>query len=165
MPLSQCESAVCKENNARGQLHLQTRGSRFVKFQVGPECDEFTATTAPLMLFFFVSICVQVAKIQEMADQVPHGHVPRSMTVHLSGELTRKLTAGDVVAVSGIFLPVPYSGYRALRAGLIADTFMEAMYIRQLKKSGMETGRAVSQVRELAALLIAQHPNIVENKY
>lgn len=52
------------------------------------------------------------------------GSIPRSMTVHLNAELTRSCTAGDDVVVSGIFLPVPYTGYRALRAGLLADTYV-----------------------------------------
>jgi len=31
------------------------------------------------------------AKIQELAEHVPKGHIPRTMTVHLRGELTRKV--------------------------------------------------------------------------
>jgi hypothetical protein len=45
---------------------------------------------------------------------------------------------GDVVSVSGIFLPVPYTGFRAMRAGLVADTFLEATSIRQMKKRYQE---------------------------
>jgi len=30
-------------------------------------------------------------KIQELAEHVPKGHIPRTMTVHLRGELTRKV--------------------------------------------------------------------------
>jgi len=37
---------------------------------------------------------------------VPVGHIPRSMTVHLTGENTRKATPGDVVIVSGVRLAV-----------------------------------------------------------
>lgn len=37
------------------------------------------------------------AKIQELAEHVPKGHIPRTMTVHLRGELTRKV---------GYFLPI-----------------------------------------------------------
>lgn len=29
--------------------------------------------------------------MQELAEHVPKGHIPRSMTVHLRGELTRKV--------------------------------------------------------------------------
>jgi len=30
-----------------------------------------------------------------------------------------------LVTVTGVFLPARYQGYRAIRAGLIADTFLE----------------------------------------
>lgn len=41
---------------------------------------------------------------------------------------------GDVVELSGIFLPIPYVGFRAMRAGLIADTYLEAMSVTHFKK-------------------------------
>jgi DNA replication licensing factor MCM7 len=31
-------------------------------------------------------------------------------------------------------LPTPYTGFRAIRAGLLQDTFLESMYVHQLKK-------------------------------
>ncbi len=36
--------------------------------------------------------------------------------------------------ISGIFLPTPYTGFRAMRAGLVADTYLEAMSVTQTKK-------------------------------
>ncbi len=107
MPLVQCPVASCC--NGTGRLQLQTRASKFAKFQE--------------------------VKIQEEADQVPQGHVPRSMTVHLNGELTRSCSAGDMITLSGIFLPIPYTGFRALKAGLITDTYMEATNVEKHKKS------------------------------
>mmetsp|Transcript_15264 Transcript_15264/g.62328 ORF Transcript_15264/g.62328 Transcript_15264/m.62328 type:complete len:220 (+) Transcript_15264:976-1635(+) len=53
------------------------------------------------------------------------GSIPRSMTVHMTAELTRACKAGDNVVLTGIFLPVPYTGYRALRAGLLSDTYVK----------------------------------------
>ncbi|CAD5192877.1 unnamed protein product [Musa acuminata subsp. malaccensis] len=108
MPLFECPSNRCKINKAKGNLILQLRASKFLKFQE--------------------------VKIQELAEHVPKGHIPRSLTVHLRGELTRKVVPGDVVELSGIFLPIPYSGFRALRAGLVADTYLEAMSITHFKK-------------------------------
>ncbi|CAL9203220.1 DNA replication licensing factor MCM7 [Musa acuminata AAA Group] len=108
MPLFECPSNRCKINKAKGNLILQLRASKFLKFQE--------------------------ARIQELAEHVPKGHIPRSLTVHLRGELTRKVVPGDVVELSGIFLPIPYSGFRALRAGLVADTYLEAMSITHFKK-------------------------------
>ncbi|XP_057519852.1 DNA replication licensing factor MCM7 [Amaranthus tricolor] len=108
MPLFECPSRRCKTNNTKGNLILQLRASKFMKFQE--------------------------AKIQELSEHVPKGHIPRSMTVHLRGELTRKVAPGDVVELSGIFLPIPYTGFRAMRAGLVADTYLEAMSVTHFKR-------------------------------
>eukprot|EP00501_MAST-03F_sp_TOSAG23-6_P002605 GSMAST32.ASY1.ANO1.2746.1 assembled CDS len=89
----------------RGKLFMQTRGSKFVKFQT--------------------------AKMQELPDQVPIGHIPRSMTVHLCGELTRSAMPGDQLTVSGMFLPTPYTG-------LTADTYLEGMHIHALVEQAVE---------------------------
>jgi len=107
LPLTTCPVASCC--NATGRLHLQTRGCKFGKFQE--------------------------VKIQEEADSVPTGHVPRMMTVHLSGELTRSCSAGDTITISGVFLPMPHQGFKALKAGLVTDTYLEAMAIEHHKKS------------------------------
>ncbi|CAI7614015.1 hypothetical protein PCG10_004559 [Penicillium crustosum] len=109
LPLTECLSEECKKNNSKGQLFLSTRASKFVPFQE--------------------------VKIQEMADQVPVGHIPRTLTVHCHGALTRQLNPGDVIDVAGIFLPTPYTGFRAIRAGLLTDTYLEAQHITQHKKS------------------------------
>ncbi|KAG6497080.1 DNA replication licensing factor MCM7-like [Zingiber officinale] len=108
MPLFECPSTRCQINKAKGNLILQLRASKFLRFQE--------------------------ARIQELSEHVPKGHIPRSLTVHLRGELTRKVSPGDVVELSGIFLPIPYTGFRALRAGLVADTYLEAMSISHFKK-------------------------------
>jgi DNA replication licensing factor MCM7 len=109
MPLLQCTSEVCKANQVKGKLQMQTRGSKFIKFQE--------------------------VRIQEISEEVPMGHIPCSLVVHVRGELTRQCSPGDVAVVSGIFLPTPNTGFRALVAGLIGDTYMEAMDICQQKKS------------------------------
>ncbi|OJJ46640.1 hypothetical protein ASPZODRAFT_66081 [Penicilliopsis zonata CBS 506.65] len=109
VPLTECLSEECKRNNSKGQLFLSTRASKFIPFQE--------------------------VKIQEMADQVPVGHIPRTMTVHCNGSLTRQLNPGDVVDIDGIFLPIPYTGFRAIRAGLLTDTYLEAQHITQHKKA------------------------------
>lgn len=57
------------------------------------------------------------------------------MTIHLYGTLARTISPGDIVDISGIFLPTPYTGIRALRAGLLQDTFLEAQHVKQMKKS------------------------------
>jgi DNA replication licensing factor MCM7 len=109
LPLTECPSEICKQNNSNGQLFLSTRASKFIPFQE--------------------------VKIQEMADQVPVGHIPRTLTVHCQGALTRQLNPGDLVDVAGIFLPTPYTGFRAIKAGLLTDTYLEAQHITQHKKA------------------------------
>ena len=61
MPLFTCPVPACCNKN--GRLALQTRGSKFIKFQE--------------------------VKIQEEASEVPTGHVPRSMTIHLCAAAPR----------------------------------------------------------------------------
>ncbi|TFK30025.1 minichromosome maintenance protein mcm7p [Coprinopsis marcescibilis] len=112
-PITDCQNAdECLKNGIRGSLHMQTRACRFSPFQE--------------------------VKIQEMADQVPVGHIPRSMTIHVNGALTRMMNPGDVVHLGGVFLPVPYTGFQAIRAGLLTDTYLEVHYIHQLKKQYTE---------------------------
>ena len=108
-PMVECPSYECDKNNSKGQLFLSTRASKFLPFQE--------------------------VKIQEMADQVPVGHIPRTLTVHCHGTLTRQINPGDVVDVAGIFLPTPYTGFKAIRAGLLTDTYLEAQHVTQHKKA------------------------------
>jgi len=69
------------------------------------------------------------------------------MTVHVNGSLTRQMNPGDVVHLGGIFLPIPYTGFQAVRAGLLTDTYLEVHHIHQLKKqySEMETTPAIER--------------------
>ncbi|KAF2499180.1 MCM-domain-containing protein [Lophium mytilinum] len=108
-PMVECPSEDCKRNNTKGSLFLSTRASKFLPFQE--------------------------VKIQEMADQVPVGHIPRMLTIHCHGALVRQISPGDVVDVAGIFLPTPYTGFKAIRAGLLTDTYLEAQYVNQHKKA------------------------------
>ena len=108
-PMQICPSDECKRNDSKGQLFPSTRASKFLPFQE--------------------------VKIQEMADQVPVGHIPRTLTIHCNGSLTRQINPGDVVDVAGIFLPTPYTGFRAIKAGLLTDTYLEAQHITQHKKA------------------------------
>jgi DNA replication licensing factor MCM7 len=84
-----------------------------------------------------------------MADQVPVGHIPRSLTIHCHGAQTRQLNPGDVVDIAGIFLPTPYTGFRAIRAGLLTDTYLEAQHITQHKKSYNDIGMDSRTLRKI----------------
>ncbi|KAK7226086.1 hypothetical protein V2G26_014089 [Clonostachys chloroleuca] len=111
-PLISCPSPDCKTNQAKGQLTPSTRGSKFLPFQE--------------------------IKVQEMAEQVPIGQIPRTLTVLCYGSVVRQINPGDVVDISGIFLPTPYTGFKAMKAGLLTDTYLEAHHIVQHKKAYSE---------------------------
>jgi DNA replication licensing factor MCM7 len=89
-------------------LTLQCRGSKFVKFQE--------------------------IKIQEHSDQVPVGHIPRTLTILCRGEQTRCSQPGDHVLITGVFLP-KHKSNRQMQQGLLSETFMEAHRIVSLNKS------------------------------
>lgn len=50
-----------------------------------------------------------------MPDEVPPGATPRCISVHLRGDITRSAKAGDTVCIGGIFLPEPFTGWKALK--------------------------------------------------
>lgn len=100
MPVADCPSEDCRVNKSGGRLYLQTRGSKFTKFQE--------------------------IKIQEHSDQVPIGHIPRSLTILCRGETTREAMPGDHVVITGIFLPLMRAGFKQLVSGLLSETYIEA---------------------------------------
>lgn len=99
-PINQCNSEFCKSNRTGGRLQLQTRGSKFVRFQE--------------------------LKIQENSADVPEGHVPRTLTVHCKGANTRTVTAGDHISITGVFLPLAKStAFAQIAQGLLTETYLE----------------------------------------
>jgi len=109
MPLVNCESQDCKSNKSGGQLYLQTRGSKFMKYQE--------------------------IRIQEHSDQVPVGNIPRAMTIVANGENTRLVVPGDHVQVTGVLLPMLRQGFRGYTQGLATETFLEAHRVVKMNKS------------------------------
>ena len=113
-----CASGGVAENGGgarrrvMGVLKLETRGSKFTKFQE--------------------------LKLQELPSQVPMGHIPRSLSVYCRGELTRLANPGDIVTVDGIFLPQKVNdghGARGRKAGLMSTLFLDAQNLSVHKKS------------------------------
>ncbi|XP_066144848.1 DNA replication licensing factor Mcm7 [Euwallacea fornicatus] len=127
MPETLCPSEDCKVNKSGGRLYLQTRGSKFIKFQE--------------------------VKIQEHTDQVPVGHIPRSMTVFCRGEITRQALPGDHVAITGIFLPLARQGFKQITAGLMSETFLDAHKIISLNKTAEDEDAAKQLTPEELAVL------------
>ena len=128
MPVLECPSPQCRSQNIKGQLTLQTRGSRFVKLQEG--------------------------RLQEQQDQVQIGHIPRSMVVQWCGELTRQCSPGDAVILTGIFMPRPYTGIKAIKAGLLTDTYLLVQHVEPIKTAAKLQAHLEDTVeREMSKLL------------
>jgi DNA replication licensing factor MCM7 len=125
MPIEMCQSQDCQVNKSGGRLCLQTRGSKFVKFQE--------------------------IKIQEHSEQVPVGNIPRALTIYARGENTRLCRPGDHVGVTGIFLPVLKTGFRQMQQGLLSDTFIECHSLVKLNKTEDEEMLADQLTEEEAA--------------
>ena len=92
--------------------------------------------------------------------QVPQGATPRSLVIHLRGTLTRTCKPGDSVTVAGVFLPQPYTGFRAMRAGLLTTTYLDAMSVTQDKRSYKDTaadGTLRAQIEVSASSLYLVH--------
>ncbi|KAL7305760.1 hypothetical protein TKK_0002010 [Trichogramma kaykai] len=121
MPLQTCPSDDCRINKSGGRLYQQTKGSKFIKFQE--------------------------IKIQEHSDQVPTGHIPRSLSVYCRGEMTRKCQPGDHIVVTGIFLPIVRTGFSEREAaGLLSDTYLDAHLIDNL--NSVETDNTTNELSE-----------------
>lgn len=71
----------------------------------------------------------QELKVQEPSDQVPIGHVPRHIKVLAKGSMVKKASPGDFVTMTGVYMPAPFQGFQAMKAGLTHDTFLEVMDI------------------------------------
>jgi len=107
-PKVECPSTRCKQNQTKGQLIMQVKSSKFVSFQE--------------------------IKIQEPSDQVPIGHVPRTMNIIAKGVNTRRCSPGDIITVTGVYMPSPFHGFQAMRTGVLThDTYLEAFAVNKDK--------------------------------
>ena len=52
-----------------------------------------------------------------------------------TGERTRCCGPGDIITVSGIFLSLRLTGFRALKAGLQSNVYVESLVIEKQKLS------------------------------
>jgi len=111
-PLTICPSEKCVKNQTKGQLYHQIRTSKFVSYQE--------------------------LKVQEPSDQVPIGHVPRHIKVLAKGSMVKKASPGDFVTMTGVYMPAPFQGFQAMKAGLTHDTFLEVMDIVREKQNYSE---------------------------
>lgn len=101
--LEECFSEKCRTRKIRGALCLVARGSKFTKYQS--------------------------LQLQELTSDVPHGTIPRMISVECYADLTEQVKPGESVLLSGVFLPRPYYGFKKLRAGLLNDVYLHCTHI------------------------------------
>jgi len=114
LPLVDCPSQVCKNNQIHGKLYPQWRASKFVSYQE--------------------------IKIQEPQDQVPIGHVPRTLTVCALNENVKQCSPGNSVKIHGILLAKSTPICLGKKQALIQDIYLEASKIiksKETKKSDL----------------------------
>jgi len=100
-PKIECPSRRCEQNQTKGMLVMQVKSSKFISYQE--------------------------IKIQEPSDQVPIGHVPRTKSIIAKGVNTRRCSPGDIITVTGVYMPQPFHGFAAMRTGTLThDTYLEA---------------------------------------
>eukprot|EP00606_Chrysophyceae_sp_TOSAG23-5_P000291 GSChrysophyteH2.ASY1.ANO1.1034.1 assembled CDS len=119
MPIQVCVTQRCKDNKTTGRINMINRGSKFIKYQE--------------------------LRVQELPDQVPVGHIPRTITVQCKGEAVRQCGPGDIVTLSGIFLAQKFAGacvcvcvcvcFVGRRAGLSNSTYLLAHCIEREKQN------------------------------
>ena len=112
MPLLDCQSEQCRNNRSHGDIMQINRASKFLSFQ------EIT--------------------IQEPTNEVPTGHVPRSIKISCFGSTTRKCAPGDMIFVTGVYLPRMLNDTR-FKSKLLHDTYIEAYKIEKEKKNYKDT--------------------------
>ena len=136
LPMSKCETDQCKTNRAGGSVSLQLRTSKMTKFQE--------------------------IRIQEPANDVPAGNVPASMTVVLTGELTRSVLPGESVSITGVYVPFEYTGFQALKKGNTPDLYLMAHSIHKHKRGFADPSTDASDAILSRVLSSARSANIYE---
>ena len=144
-PLVECPSQECQMNRNKRPLIAMTRGARFVKFQE--------------------------IKLQESPEQVPQGNVPRSVTIYALGDaVTRVVSCGDRVLMSGVWLPLPLSsGFSGRRrrggdSALCTSTYLHCMQIAKDKQDYRDilASSLQSEAMQITLAEMSAEPRIYE---
>ena len=159
-----CQSKDCKARGSPGKLFLQSRGSKFIKFQE-MKIQELVRCPKPLHpgLNYSAHHAQKPRRMRVFSGRPgarrPHPALddrPRHRRAHAPGDARRRghrvrgpcrslfpvrapwigraEMGCSVRGMHQIFLPTPYTGFKAIRAGLLADTFLEAHSIEHMKK-------------------------------
>eukprot|EP00667_Euglena_gracilis_P003385 EG_transcript_3394 len=125
-PELSCSSERCKASQNFGRLFFQPRGSKFTKFQE--------------------------LRVQELPEEVPKGSIPRSLKVIAEEGASSQGTPGDIINVTGVYLPESAQGFKALMASTVTNVFFYALRIEQNKKSYAEYTASRKLQEEVEAL-------------
>lgn len=125
-PMSTCPSTECTCNTAKGELIMNHKASKYIDFQE--------------------------VRIQEPTEDVPHGSVPRHLSITLLGHLTNACAPGDVVVVKGVFLPRPLQSAHTIGSTLLHDTYFEAFDVTPIRKSTLDGMSIEQKMNELSVI-------------
>ncbi|KAL7668965.1 hypothetical protein ACOME3_009642 [Neoechinorhynchus agilis] len=121
MPLTACPGKECMVNRTTGTLTLQSKGSKFLKFQE--------------------------IRVQELSEQVPVGGIPSSLVVWCIGENTRQCKPGEIVEITGVLMPVQKNTpYKQMMQGLLTDVALVAHQLIKVNKSDDDVNIWDSQI-------------------
>ena len=133
MPTTTCPSQRCIDNKTAGRVNMLTRGSKFIKYQE--------------------------LRVQELPDQVPVGHIPRSITVQCKGEATRSCGPGDIVVICGIFLAQKQPGFRSGNHRVTSTTYLEACTVEQQKQNYADMSSGLDAEAQKIVQEISEDPD------
>uniref|UniRef100_A0A0N4Z982 DNA replication licensing factor MCM7 n=1 Tax=Parastrongyloides trichosuri TaxID=131310 RepID=A0A0N4Z982_PARTI len=134
-PVIECPTRECQESKYCGRLLMQTRGSKFMKYQE--------------------------IKLQETSNQVPMGSIPRCIDVYLIGEKCSNITPGEAIKVSGIFLPgIKNTLERYHSKSIEANSYIYATNVEQILFDSLSEEECFRFFGE--EYVIASRPDIYE---
>lgn len=140
LPLLFCQSDACRTRQKKGELKLELVDSKFTKYQE--------------------------VKVQELANRVPAGSIPRIQSLVLEGGLARSLLPGMSVVLAGILLPVERSGYQsAARANLATQTKFHVQHATVQKQGYEDHYRGMEESPEIRQRIdtLIRDPNLYDN--
>lgn len=80
--------------------------------------------------------------------------MPRTLKILAKGVNARQCSPGDIVTIQGVYVPAPFVGFQAMRAGLTHDTYIEAYNIHKDKQNFKETMLSEEMVERIQKVKI-----------
>jgi len=94
----------------------------------------------------------QEVVLQEPTDDVPHGSMPRHLRLVLQGALTQSCAPGDILHVSGVFLPRAYQHAPTIGSSLLHDTYFEAFQVTPIRKTMLDTETVHTKINDMRSV-------------